>query len=56
MEMRIVPISFLRRKIYFIYCILQVGGNLNRMLRNVNNTHLPIENQRYDVSSIHVQQ
>lgn len=56
MEMRIVPISFLRRKIYFIYCILQVGGNLNRMLRNVNNTHLPIENQRYYVSSIHVQQ
>ena len=56
MEKRITPISFLRRNIYFIYCILQVGGILNRMLRNVDNTHLPIENQRYDISSIHVQQ
>ena len=56
MEERITRVSFLRRNIYFIYCILQVGGILNRMLRNVDNTHLPIENRNYDISSIHVQQ
>ena len=53
---RITPISFLRRNMYFIYCILQVGGILNRMFRNVDNTHLPIENRSYNISSIHVQQ